>query len=209
MADQWTVFVEGLREADLSNAKDEIKLAAAQAINKMARDYRAKGARRVRDQVNFPAKAVANNDKGMHVSEKANRHSLQARITAYGRPRSLANYVVGSKKPYARGGVYLQVAPGKTRFMRRAFIMKLYGTGGSLDEGLANLGLAIRLRPGETLRNKTDAISYSKASKGLYLLYGPSVDQVFRSRDGTGVANDMVPEIEDDLSKEFVRLLKL
>ena len=59
------------------------------------------------------------------------------------------------------------------------------------------------------MRNKVDALPFSGADRRLYLLYGPSVDQVFRSRDGTGVANDMVPEIERDLTSEFLRLLEL
>jgi hypothetical protein len=90
--------------------------------------------------------------------------------------------------------------------MKRAFLIKLPGLAGSTELGAANMGLAIRLRPGEKLRNKTDA---RRVAKGLYVLYGPSVDQVFRSRDGTGVANDLVPDIQDDLSDEFIRLLEL
>ena len=43
----------------------------------------------------------------------------------------------------------------------------------------------------------------------LYLLYGPSVDQVFRANDGDGVANDMVPAVERNLEREFLRLLEL
>jgi hypothetical protein len=105
-----------------------------------------------------------------------------------------------------KAGVYVEVAPGKARFMKRAFLIKLPGLAGSTELGAANMGLAIRLRPGEKLRNKTDA---RRVAKGLYVLYGPSVDQVFRSRDGTGVANDLVPDIQDDLSDEFIRLLEL
>ena len=78
--------------------------------------------------------------------------------------------------------------------------------GRTLTDTKYNLGLAIRLRPGEKLQNKVAA---RRVEKGLYLLYGPSVDQVFRSRDGTGVATDLVPDIEQDLSDEFIRLLEL
>jgi hypothetical protein len=102
-------------------------------------------------------------------------------------------------------GVYVQVAPGKSRFMKRAFLMRL-PQGSTLTDTIFNLGLAIRLRPGEVLQNK---VSARKVASGLYLLYGPSVDQVFRSNDGSGVANDMVPEIERDLSAEFLRLLDI
>lgn len=209
MASEWAVFVEGLGDLDLSDySKENITRAASRAINGIARKYRTKGAREIRNQVNLPARFVSPSGKGFYISETATPGSLQARITARGRPTSLARFVKGSPRP-GKAGVHLEVSPGRARFMRRAFVINLRGVGGSTDPELANKGLAIRLRPGERLRNKVDALPFSGADRSLYLLYGPSVDQVFRSRDGTGVANDMVPEIERDLSEEFIRLLEL
>lgn len=209
MASNWAVFVEGLQEVDLSNLdRDTIRRTASKAINKVARDARAKGAREIRKQVNLPARYVSPSGKGFYVSQQASPSSLQSIITARGRPTSLARFVKGNPR-VGKAGVHLEVSPGRARFMRRAFILRLPGTGGSTDPDLANRGLAIRLRPGERLQNKVDALPFSGKDRQLYLLYGPSVDQVFRSRDGTGVANDMVPGIEEDLTAEFIRLLDL
>ncbi len=205
MASEFAVFVEGLTDLDFTKgSSDKIKRAASQAINKITRDKRAEGARKIRDQVNLPASYVAPGGKGLYVSQKASPAHLQGKITARGRPTSLARFLTSAPR-IGRAGVVVEVAPGKARFMKRVFPLRL--PQGSADVATKyNLGLAIRLRPGERLANKTSA---RRVSKGLYLLYGPSVDQVFRSIDGSGVANDMVPEIERDLSAEFLRLLEL
>ena len=206
---EFAVFVEGLADVDLSDLdRDSIRRTASKAINTITRKARTAGAREIRKQVNLPARYVSPSGKGFYISETANPGSLQAKITARGRPTSLARFVNGSPKP-GKAGVHLEVSPGRARFMRRAFILNLRGTGGSSDPDLANKGLAIRLRPGERLQNKVDALPFSGKDRQLYLLYGPSVDQVFRSRDGTGVANDRVPRIEEDLSAEFIRLLDI
>lgn len=209
MASNFVVSVEGLSDLDLSGFdREAIAEAASRAINTTARKSRTKIAKEVRDQVNLPARYVSPSGKGLYISEKARPGKLEGRITARGRATSLARFVQGNPR-VGKAGVHLEVAPGRSRFMRRAFIMRLPGTGGSTDPDLANKGLAIRLRKGEKLRNKVDALPFSGKDRQLYLLYGPSVDQVFRSRDGTGVANDMVPQIEEDLTNEFLRLLDL
>lgn len=203
---EFAVFVEGIEDLQsFQNLKQDIKLAAVRAINKTARDKRAKAARVIRDQVNLPASYVSPGQKRLYVSKQAQRGSLEARITARGRATSLARFVQGNPQP-GKAGVNLSVAPGKSRYSRRMFIIRLPGQDGSTDSLRANLGLAIRLRPGETIKGKNTAI---RIARGLYLLYGPSVAQVFRSNDGTGVANDLVPEIERDMGNEFLRLLKI
>jgi hypothetical protein len=69
--------------------------------------------------------------------------------------------------------------------------------GKSIEGDSFNIGLAIRLKPGETIRNKREMVAFSK---GLYLLYGPSVGQVFDD-----VAIDMEPMLSDRMEDEFVR----
>lgn len=205
MANEFAVFVEGLTDLDFTKGSEKaIRQAASRAINTVTRNSRAEAARRIRAQVNLPARLVSPSGKGLYVSRTASPTSLESRITARGRPTSLARFVTSSPR-IGKAGVTVEVQPGKARFMKRVFPIKL-PQGSTLTETKFNLGLAIRLRPGERLANKTTAV---RVSRGLYLLYGPSVDQVFRSLDGTGVANDLVPEIERGLSQEFLRLLEL
>ena len=65
----------------------------------------------------------------------------------------------------------------------------------------SNLGLAIRLRPGESINNKRAVV---RLQGNLALLFGPSVSQVF-----AGVANDEAPGIAEKLEQEFLRLMDL
>lgn len=205
MAEQFAVFVEGLNDLDFTKGSSaKIKKAASQAINTLTRDKRARAAKMIRDQVNLPARSVSPSGKGLYVSKFASPGDLEGRITARGRPTSLASFVQGSPR-VGKAGVVVEVQPGKARFMKRVFPLRL-PQGSTLTETKFNLGLAIRLRPGESIQNK---VSARRVSKGLYLLYGPSVDQVFRSLDGSGVANDLVPEIERELPEVFLRLLEL
>ena len=204
---KWLVFVEGLDDLkNIPELDDKVRrLRAAQAINETARHGRSKIADDIHDQVNFPAGYLKPSTGRLTVAQQATKAKLEARIRARGAPTSLARFSVGNTKPSSRGGVHVMVHPGKARFMRRAFVMKLRS--GSADiETKFNLGLAIRLRPGETLQNKR---YFRRVESNLYLLYGPSVNQVFRANDGDGVASDRAPYLSDHLADEFSRLLGL
>lgn len=204
MAGNWAVFVDGLSDLkQFDGTKQAIRLAAVRAINKITRDGRAMIARDIRDQVNLPASYVAPGQKRLYVSKEATTGDLEGKITARGRATSLARFVQGT--PRRGQGVRVEVAPGRSRYMKKAFLIRLPAGKGDTDTKF-NMGLAIRLRPGETLQNKLTA---RRMEKGLYLLYGPSVDQVFRARDGSGVANDVAPQLATNLEREFLRLLDI
>ena len=72
--------------------------------------------------------------------------------------------------------------------MDQAFLVRLKNN---------NIGLAVRLKPGEVLQNSEKAV---RLDNNVYLLYGPSVDQVFRS-----VADDITPSIQQSVSRQFFR----
>lgn len=203
MADNWAVFVEGLDGlSDVEKATPSVRLAAVRAINKITRDGRVELARLILREVNFPASYVSPSGKRLYVSKQATRNDLEGRITARSRATSLARFVTGTPSGQ---GVRVQVSPGKSRYMKRAFLIKLPAGTASVDTKY-NMGLAIRLRPGEALKNKRTA---RRMANGLYLLYGPSVDQVFRAEDGDGVANDAAPDLAAKLEREFLRLLEI
>ena len=62
-----------------------------------------------------------------------------------------------------------------------------------------NLGVAIRLKPGEVVHNKK---VMQRISGNLYLLFGPSISQVFST-----VREDISPETLDFAETEFLRQL--
>lgn len=205
MSDNWMVMVEGLDGLkDFDHANNTIRLAASRAINRITRDGRVEAARRIRSEVNFPAAYVSPGDKRLYVSQSASPTSLEGKITARTRATSLARFVKGTPTVNQQG-LTVEIEPGKARFLKRAFLVKLPAGKSGVDTKY-NLGLAVRLKPGETLKNK---LRSRRMDKGLYLLYGPSVDQVFRARDGDGVANDMTLELAAKLEREFLRLLEI
>lgn len=207
MASSWGVFVEGLESlTDIPELDNQVrKLKAAQALNRTAQHGRTKISEDIHDQVNYPAGYLKPNTGRLTVAQMATKGNLEARIRARGAPTSLARFTVGNPKAGARGGVHVMVSPGKARFMKRAFVMKLR-SGNSDIETKANLGLAMRLRPGETLQNKR---YFRRVESNLYLLYGPSVNQIFRANDGGGVATDRAQYLSEYLEGEFARLIEL
>ena len=70
-----------------------------------------------------------------------------------------------------------------------------------------NMGLAIRLKPGERLANTQGAVRLTRGNRpgdNVWLLYGPSVNQVLRD-----VATRDTPAILRNVSLEFLRQWQL
>lgn len=196
----YAVAVEGLSALrGIEDIPPNVKRAAAQAVNKTADRGRTSASRRIRRQVAFPAMYLDRAADGrLRVTQRADAENLEARITGRHRPTSLARFTTGGFVG-GRNGVRVAVQPGSPRLMQRAFLIRLRAGQASIDTR-SNLGLAIRLREGETVENKKRVVQMGN----IHLLYGPSVDQVFRT-----VADDVAPEAAEFLESEFLRLLEL
>lgn len=157
----------------------------------------------VEDEINFPLGYV--NKERLSQTRKATNDSLQATIAGRVRATSLARFATPGqtpgntrKKKDASGGVTVQVHPGRIRRMDSAFLVRLRSGAGIADDSY-NLGLAIRLKAGDTIHNKKQQ-SGVQLDHNLYLLYGPSVQQVFGD-----VAVEQTPEILDMVALDFLR----
>jgi hypothetical protein len=140
------------------------------------------------------------------VSKKASSGLPQARIRARFRPTSLARYAVTNLRTWKRGQpITVRVAPGRVKTLRRAFPQRLRA-GTQMTDAKHNMGLAIRLKPGETPRNKKFFVAMKG---GRWLMYAPSIQQAFISRSGAGVAKDTEHDVLRDLEREWMRLAKL
>jgi hypothetical protein len=200
MAD-YAVAIEGLADLSLSDEMvPAIAKAARIAINGTADRARTDADRAMRLQVNFSAAYLAPSAGRLAVTKRASDGDLSAIVTGRARPTSLARFVTGGAVGQ-RGGVTVTVKPGFAKFMPRAFLLKLRAGSAAVDDTTFNLGLAIRLKPGESIRNKKEMV---RISSGLYLLYGPSVSQVF-----TTVSQDIAPAEAQFLEDEFSRLMAL
>jgi hypothetical protein len=196
----FAVAVEGIETFnEIKSLGPELSRLASMAINTTASRKRTAASKLMREEVAFKARYLDSKASGrLSVASTASAKNLEAVIEGRFRATSLEQFVTSAKTPGKRNPTVM-VSPGSRQKMAGAFLMKLK-RGLSMTDEVNNIGLAIRLKPGESLRNKR---SYVKVSSGLYLLYGPSVDQVFRS-----VAKDIAPETADYLETEFTRLLE-
>lgn len=193
----YVFIVEGLDALGSLDALDpEIIEAARQAVNRTVDRARTRSAEEIRRQVNFPAGYLSGDDSRLKVTQRATNSRLEAVISGRRRPTSLARFVVNSSRA---AGTSVSVHPGSVKRMQRAFLMKLRRGKLDISQG-HNVGLAIRT-DGEAPKRAYKPI---KISEELYLLYGPSVDQVFRT-----VREDVSKDTEEFLQAEFNRLLGL
>lgn len=149
------------------------------------------------DDIAFPRDYLTNDRFG--VRSNATPQNLESRITARHRPTSLARFAqpgtpLGSR---ARVGVRVQVSKkkGAKNFGKWAWLTPLAN---------GNIGLALALRPGEKVDNRYGEPAWLVPGR-VALLYGPSVDQVFRH-----VSEDEAPKIgrmvNDEFNRQFARL---
>lgn len=192
---EYAVFIQGLSDAvdDIDQLPDRVKMAAHRAVNYAATRAKTAAGRRMREQINWTASYV--NDK--LALKLANGDETEATISTTFRPTSLARYAVGSKQPwtYAKrlhvGAARYADTNGKMLFV------PLRAGKAAITEDNFNLGLAVRLKDGDTIRGKYNV---KPIGKGLYLLYGPSSAQVFYT-----VAEDVIPDVSGWLDQEFTR----
>jgi hypothetical protein len=175
--------------------------AARLAINQVAQRQALRDARRAMyDEVNFPSGYL--NDDRLYVKRFATEANLEAIIVGRKRATSLARFA-DSATPLGsamRAGVRVKVkTKGGGEHLKKAWLVRLR-RGASKTEDNFNLGLAVRVKSGEKIVGKyTEHTSWLVPGQ-VALLYGPSVDQVFRS-----VAEDLAPQILDAVSAEFHR----
>ncbi len=204
MADQYVIAVEGMESFNaLDSLGGKIVTVARQTINTAVRRTRTQSAKEIRRQINFPASYLTGASSRLTITKFASNADLEGRIAGRSRPTSLARFIHGT--PRAGGGaavaqgVNVEVKPGHARRLPRAFVMKLRA--GSGDGTGFNLGLAIRLRDGKKPQRAYKPVALGK---NLWLLYGPSVDQVFKA-----VRGQVAPDAESFMAKEFNRLMEL
>lgn len=189
-----TAYVDayGLREmaAYFDRAPKIATQAARYAINDTTERKGLKLAREAMlTQVNWPAGYL--NPPRFALRYKATDDNLVAAIGGRHTPTSLARFT--GRRTATRGQkISVSIHPGRTTELKRAFLINLRN---------GNLGLGIRLKPGEVLHGSIGAkLITSGPMAGVALLYGPSVDQVFRT-----VAVDISPPVLNALATEFLR----
>lgn len=203
--DLYAVIVEGFElVGDIERLPKKVLESARIAVNDAARSGYAQAGREIVRQVAFPARYVTGKSGRMQISQFATSANLEARITARARPTSLARFNKGSKRIGQRGGVRVEVKPGSVQRLPGAFLIKLRAGRG--DGENFNVGVAVRTKNGRP----PPGYKPLPIGKNLWLLYGPSVQQVLYSeRTRGGVAAQITPDIEKKLEAEFWRQMDL
>lgn len=192
------IATKGLRQfADYAEAlPDLINEAAFFALVDETRDAQPLIRKTMRRQVNFPSGYLEGGQR-LYVKRKPNRVTLESVIAGRDRATSLARFAEGATAQNSRKRpIFVKVKAGQQTRLDRAFIINLKN---------GNTGLAIRLPRGETPDNAYRPVQLTRRGgqpQDVWLLYGPSVDQVLQ-----GVSGDVAPDIETRLAESFFRQL--
>jgi hypothetical protein len=189
------------------------------AVNEGARFAQVRGSESIRDQVNFSKGYLGTPSMGaaarLGITQRARANDVEAVVRGRERPTSLARFAVGNKSFGKRSPgrpVRVQVSKrGGAKTLPGAWLMRLR-SGASLSDENFNVGLAIRLAPGQSINKREFADTFGDFSmqgtkSRFMLLYGPSVAQVFRDVAGDlqGIVSSRV---EDEFIRQFERLKK-
>lgn len=197
------IELEGLTNAGdyFRSAPGVSKKAASLAINQtMRRGGMDLIKKDMLDQIDFPAGYLG--DDRLSISKYARESDLMGTITGRQRPTSLARFAapntpIGS---FANtGGVKVTIKKGQQTLIRGAWLVKL-NRGENKSPDNFNLGLAVRVNEGESLAGKYSKHNSWLVPGSIALLYGPSVDQIFRD-----VAEDRSIQILELVATEFTR----
>jgi len=188
---RYGISISGIEAFDAIDDVAQHHLVSAQrAVNKALDWTRTRSAEAIRSQVAFPASYLNPAEGRLIVKAYASTASLSGRIGARVDPTSLARFVKGNPKPGAPGGVTVEIKPGRAVVMPKAFLVRLAN---------ANMGLAVRSKG-----PPAGAYLPKAFSNGLWLLYGPSISQVF---DGTRA--EVAPAAAEFLEQEYNRQMDL
>lgn len=190
MLEGYAVFIEGLKGlGDLDSLEADINDYARESINEAVRYGRKLAADQMEKETAFPRGYLTGDNGRLSVARYASNQKLEGVIRGRDRPTSLARFVVGSPK-ISKKGVDVKVNPGSIKKLEGAFLVKLRNS---------NLGLAVRSsKPPKT------AYKPKQLGNGLWLLYGPSVDQVFREIR-SGLVPDIAAHLEDTFESKLER----
>jgi hypothetical protein len=207
------ILAQGLTDLSkyLESVPDKAGEAARIAINSVARG---KGRKllidRMMSEVSFPREYL--DQDRLFFKKPASNNDLTAIIEARQRPTSLARFASGGAIGQRTGAITVRVKKGSggRTFNTKpgganAFLVRLR-RGRALTEDRFNAGLALRLPEGQSLTGRKNG-NTAEIFPNVFLLYGPSVDQVFR-----GVAEDLSDDIgalvETEFYRQFQRLVE-
>lgn len=214
------VAVEGLAELQdyVALLPDQARKAADLATIDATRFAFRQSSKAIREQVRLPVDYIGNAENGGNRLTIKYDQQGDARVgIVEGRKRAMslsrfltAGPVFGGKaparirvKPRGRSTTTIKVTGGD-RSEAPLFAVRLR-SGKSASEDNYNVGLAVRLKPGESAVARKEDLT--PLFPNVYLLYGPSVNQVFFDV-APAVADPVADTLQDAFLRQFARLTK-
>jgi hypothetical protein len=193
-----TKGLDGFEEL-LRSLGEQVEPSASSALNDTAVFARKLGSQEIRRRINFKANYL---DGGrLAITQRAYPKRLEAIITGRDRPTSLARFRQGAPR-FGQQRIPPRVrvsASGGSAQIRKGFYMRLRRGNSIISSENANIGIAIRLAEGERIKNKNQMVPMGG---NLYLLYGPSVGQVYRT-----VSEETSERVSIHLASRFAHYL--
>lgn len=182
------------------------------ALNQTAVAARKLSADEILRQINFGPSYLSGEDNQRLKVQKSTNANLRAEITARKRPTSLARFATDKKtgrrkaenpvRVNVKGRVKVGLSvTGGDRATTPAFLINLRRG----DQESGNIGLVVRLKDGERLRGTGYKATPFGKNRNLFLVYGPSVDQVFGEVRLDLAKSGRIPNL---MAKEFARQFK-
>lgn len=210
MSDAYAIFVDGLDFGMLDDVGPKVRAAAAKALNATLSVGRTMAADGIANDIRLPASYIKAGDR-LTIPKRARPDDLEGILRASDSPISLARFVRGAPVKGTKnepGGINVELKLGHAIFMKGAFLLKLRRGSAAVSADSFNLGLAVRTKVGE---RPNRAYKPKDLGNGLWLLYGPSVDQIFKGSDSgdRGVRDKIAPILGDYFEAETNRLIGL
>jgi hypothetical protein len=192
--------------------QDAVRKSAAFALNEGARFGRVRQIDKMADEINLPRSYMS---RRMDVAKAyPGQPVLQAKLRGTHVPVSLSRFLARPSlrnTPNARstvGKVSVRVLKkGAAKDMKRAFLVRLR-KGKELTSDQYNVGLAMRLPNSAAVTGRKKPLrALDRGTRtSLFLLHGPSVDQLFRREVDTEHALNQ--PVLNAIEREFFRQLK-
>lgn len=177
------------------------------AINDGARFAVREGAKDIASELNLSQRYIMGGSAPrLAVRRFASNADLEAVVTGRDRPTSLARFSRSTVR-FGRQRLSPTVkvsAQGGGQRIRGSFYVRLR-RGVSLDDANFNVGLAVRLKPGQRLPGKNAMAKPGR--NGFYLLYGPSVGQAYRTASVRSVPA-VGKRVSNTLARELSKRMK-
>lgn len=198
------VDVFGLKGFDdlVKRLSQSVDPAARVAINDGARFAVREGAKDISSELNLSQRYIMGGPAPrLLVRRFASDSDLEAVVTGRDRPTSLSRFSRSAVRfGHQRLSPTVKVsAQGGGQRIRGSFFVRLR-RGINLDGENFNVGLAVRLKPGQRIPGKNTMAKPGR--NGFYLLYGPSVGQAYRT-----ASVRTVPAVEKRISNTLAREL--